>query len=78
MTFLVTGAAGFIGFHLCKRLLMDGKTVVGIDSINDYYDINLKKARLEILYKFKTGNFNFVKEKLENKSNIIYLKPNKD
>lgn len=44
---LVTGAAGFIGFHLAKRLLDEGKTVVGIDNINDYYDVNLKYARLE-------------------------------
>ncbi len=71
MTFLVTGAAGFIGFHLCKRLLMDNETVVGIDSMNDYYDINLKKSRLEILYNLKSGNFIFVKEKLENKSKIF-------
>jgi len=43
---LVTGAAGFIGFHLCKRLLAEGRSVVGIDNLNDYYDPNLKKARL--------------------------------
>ena len=43
---LVTGAAGFIGFHLCKRLLDDGRPVVGLDNLNDYYDPNLKRARL--------------------------------
>ncbi len=46
---LVTGAAGFIGFHLCRRLLGEGCRVVGIDNMNDYYDIRLKEARLEIL-----------------------------
>jgi len=46
---LVTGAAGFIGFHLCKSLLDDGYEVLGIDNINDYYDVNLKYARLNEL-----------------------------
>lgn len=49
MKILVTGAAGFIGFHVAKRLLERGDTVVGIDSINDYYDPALKEARLAIL-----------------------------
>ena len=48
-TVLVTGAAGFIGFHLVRRLLSDGRTVVGIDNINDYYDPRLKEARLDLL-----------------------------
>jgi len=46
MKILVTGTAGFIGFHLAKKLLAQGETVVGIDNINDYYDIGLKYARL--------------------------------
>ena len=46
---LVTGAAGFIGFHLCQKLLERGDQVVGIDNINDYYDVNLKYARLQQL-----------------------------
>lgn len=46
---LVTGAAGFIGFHLCKLLLEQGVAVVGIDNVNDYYDVNLKYARLQEL-----------------------------
>ena len=49
MVVLVTGAAGFIGFHTCKRLIGDGVRVIGIDSLNDYYDLTLKKARLELL-----------------------------
>lgn len=48
-TILVTGAAGFIGFHLCKRLLELGHSVVGIDNINSYYDVNLKYGRLNVL-----------------------------
>jgi len=54
---LVTGAAGFIGYHLCLRLLKDGCTVTGIDSINPYYDITLKQARLERLTPFDTFSF---------------------
>jgi UDP-glucuronate 4-epimerase len=49
MKYLVTGAAGFIGFHLSKRLLGQGNSVVGIDNLNEYYDVNLKKARLNEL-----------------------------
>ena len=49
MKILVTGTAGFIGFHLAKRLLERGDKVVGIDNINDYYDINLKYGRLNEL-----------------------------
>ena len=55
MVVLVTGAAGFIGFHTCKRLIEDGVRVIGIDSLNDYYDLNLK-ARLENL-KSKSKEF---------------------
>ncbi|MGL5132324.1 MAG: NAD-dependent epimerase [Planktothrix sp.] len=46
---LVTGVAGFIGFHLCQRLLDRGDTIIGIDNLNDYYDVSLKQARLEQL-----------------------------
>ncbi len=49
MTYLVTGAAGFIGFHTCRTLLGRGETVVGVDMVNDYYDPALKEARLAIL-----------------------------
>ena len=49
MTYLVTGAAGFIGFHTCRTLLGRGETVVGIDIVNDYYDPALKEARLAML-----------------------------
>jgi UDP-glucuronate 4-epimerase len=46
---LVTGAAGFIGFHVCKRLLQDGHEVHGLDSVNNYYDVGIKEARIRIL-----------------------------
>ena len=49
MTILVTGAAGFIGFHVCKALLARGERVLGIDNLNDYYDVRLKEARLALL-----------------------------
>ena len=54
---LVTGAAGFIGYHLCLRLLKDGCTVTGIDNLNPYYDVSLKQARLERLTPFDTFSF---------------------
>jgi UDP-glucuronate 4-epimerase len=46
---LVTGAAGFIGFHLCKTLIKENYLIIGLDNINDYYDINLKFDRLKEL-----------------------------
>src|SRR5690554_2427397 len=49
MKILVTGAAGFIGYHLCETLIANGYRVVGLDNINDYYDVNLKYARLKNL-----------------------------
>ncbi len=54
-TILVTGSAGFIGFHVSKRLLAEGFRVTGLDNLNDYYDVNLKQARLEQL----TANSSF-------------------
>lgn len=65
---LVTGAAGFIGFHLSKRLLEAGHQVVGLDNLNDYYDVGLKESRLAILTQFK--DFSIHRFDLENKKAI--------
>ncbi|HML34169.1 NAD-dependent epimerase [Sporomusa sphaeroides] len=63
--YFVTGAAGFIGFSLSKRLLEEGCTVIGLDNLNDYYDVNLKKARLEIIEKH--DKFKFIYADLQDK-----------
>ncbi|WP_417431376.1 NAD-dependent epimerase [Halpernia sp.] len=83
---LVTGAAGFIGFHLCEKLITEDYQVVGLDNINDYYDVNLKYARLEKLGIVKNeiqnekliksnlnNSFQFIKAKLEDKEIINFL-----
>lgn len=57
MNVLVTGAAGFIGYHLCRRLLDEGTSVFGIDNLNDYYDVNLKKSRLARLKDYEAFSF---------------------
>ena len=51
MRILITGCAGFIGFHFSKKMLIEGHKVIGVDNLNNYYDINLKKARIEELKK---------------------------
>jgi len=68
MKILITGSSGFIGFHLSKKLLDNGHKVYGYDSMNNYYDVRLKKARYNILKKYK--NFSFTKSKLENKISL--------
>ena len=68
MKIIVTGSSGFIGFHVSKKLLGSGNKVHGIDSMNNYYDVKLKKARLAILKKYK--NFSFSKVKIENSKDL--------
>ena len=68
MKILVTGAAGFIGFHLSKGLLERGDTVIGIDNLNDYYDPRLKQLRLDQITKHsKSQNFEFMKADIANR-----------
>ena len=65
---LVTGAAGFIGYHLSERLLKQGDEVVGLDNLNDYYDVKLKEARLERLQKSRA--FRFLKTDLGDRTGV--------
>jgi len=86
MKILITGTAGFIGFHLANRLIARGDEVIGLDEINDYYDINLKYSRLKetgistselhygkIIKSSKHSNYSFIKLKLEDKAFIDQL-----
>ncbi len=68
MNIFITGSSGFIGFHLAQKFLNKGVKVHGFDSMNNYYDIKLKKARLNILKKYK--NFYFTRGKLENEKKL--------
>jgi UDP-glucuronate 4-epimerase len=68
---LVTGAAGFIGFHLCQRLLARGEQVIGVDNLNPYYDVSLKQNRLAQL--LPLPNFSFQKLDLEDRKGMAEL-----
>jgi len=85
MKVLVTGAAGFIGYHLCEKLVALGHTVVGLDNLNSYYDVTLKLSRLErlgittvppenvLLQSSTVSNFQFIKLNLEDRENVPAL-----
>ena len=68
---LVTGAAGFIGFHLSRRLLKEGNAVVGLDNLNPYYDVTLKEARLSLLEKEST--FSFIRADIADRQAVAAL-----
>ncbi|MBJ3591041.1 NAD-dependent epimerase [Salmonella enterica subsp. enterica serovar Saintpaul] len=70
MKYLVTGAAGFIGFHVSERLLKAGHQVIGIDNLNDYYDVSLKQARLDLLVQ---PGFHFHKVDLADRDSMAAL-----
>ena len=61
MKFLVTGCAGFIGFHIARKLIKDGHKVIGVDNLNSYYDLKLKKDRLNTLKSIDAKKFIFHK-----------------
>ena len=86
MKILITGTAGFIGFHLANRLIARGDEVIGLDSINDYYDVNLKYGRLavagierekieynKVVESNKYSNYKFIQLNLEDRENIFKL-----
>ncbi len=67
-TYLVTGAAGFIGYFLSQRLLDEGYQVIGVDNLNDYYDVNLKQERLNLIKDHP--NFTFYKYDISNREEM--------
>lgn len=75
MNFLISGSAGFIGFHLSEFLLKKKHNVYGVDDLNNYYDVKLKKSRLDILKKHK--NFVFFKRKIEDIKIVKFFKKKK-
>lgn len=68
---LVTGSSGFIGFHLCRRLLAEGFTVIGLDNLSDYYDVGLKRRRQEMLE--AEANFSVINDSLETPGLLMEL-----
>lgn len=71
MKILITGVAGFIGFHLAKKLLDENEEITGVDNLNPYYDVNLKLARLKQIENYK--NFKFIKLELKDTKSVFEL-----
>jgi UDP-glucuronate 4-epimerase len=71
MKILVTGVAGFIGMHSAKKLLDEGHEIIGIDNLNDYYDVSLKEDRLQTLKDYK--NFRFLKLDIKDQKDVLDL-----
>ena len=67
--YFITGSAGFIGFYLAQSLLKQGAEVIGLDNLNDYYEVSLKEERLALLKEHK--NFTFIKGDLADKENLL-------
>lgn len=70
-TYLITGGAGFIGYHLSKRLLERGAKVIGLDNMNDYYEVSLKENRLEVLKRYE--KYEFIKGDIADKDTVFRL-----
>lgn len=69
--YFITGSAGFIGFYLAKALLDKGAEVIGLDNLNDYYEVSLKEARMRVLNKY--DKFTFVKGSLADKETVLNI-----
>ena len=81
MKFLITGAAGFIGFHTCSQLLKQGHQILGVDNLNDYYEVSLKKSRLNLLkadpkftfFKLDISNYSKLQKEFSQHSDVEYI-----
>ena len=84
MTILVTGAAGFIGYHLVKKLIESNKRVIGLDNFNNYYDVELKESRYKKLLNIANqlnSDFEMIREDISNENEIkkiIYFNPRRE
>ena len=83
MKILITGSAGFIGFHLTKKLISEGHQIIGLDNFNDYYDVNLKIARNNFLLDYSKGEkniFEIIKKDISNYKDLekVFSKNNFD